>query len=572
VKDPDPMVTLSADATDELRERLWAYEDFSAAEEHPSIDVTGVFASLGFLRAELRRRRRLWLGLGALGLVIGCGVYAKFPPAYSASTTLLLTNGPGSDPTTAMLTNQTEAESEPVAAAVVKQLSLTQSPGSLQAAYTALSTTSEVLQITVNAPSSAKAVQEAQAIASQFLNFRASVLRIQEQQQKTALNQQVTQAEQNLAALAKQITAHGGTVPSSASGSTTASSAAGASTPSSSPASQVARLEAKYTDENNLLFTLKQQVTGTITQNQINVVSQIDGSQVLDPATPGKHSRLKYVGYDIVTGLFAGIVLGMAFVVVQALISDRLRRRDDIAAALGAPVRLSVGPIKASRLSLNRRAHAARERDLRRISRHLRKAVPEKGREVSALVIVPVDNAPTVAPAVVALAQSCAREGMRVIVADLTRGAPVARLLGASETGVQTIRQESTVLVTVIPDPDDLLPTGPLRPRDFVGAVGQGGAASPDGALRDAFQSADLLLTVAELDPGAGGDHLATWATDAVAIVTAGRTPGVRAYAVGEMLRLSGVHVHSSVIVGADEADDSLGLGIAAPELAAGKP
>jgi capsular polysaccharide biosynthesis protein len=572
VKDPDPMVTLSADATAELRERLWAYEDFSAAEEHPSIDVTGTFASLGFLRAALRRRRRLWLGLGVLGLIIGCGVYAKFPPAYSASTTLLLTNAPGTDPTTTILTNQSEAQSQPVAAAVVKQLGLTQSPGSLLAAYTAVSTSSEVLQITVKAPSIAMAVKEAQAIASQFLSFRTSVLRTQEQQQEAALNQQVTQAEQNLDALGKQITTLGGTIPSATTGSTTSSPSTGAGTtsPSSSAGSKVAPLEAKYTDASAALFTLKQQVAGTIAQNQVNVVNQINGSQVLDPAAPAKHSKLKYIGYDVVTGLFAGLVLGMAFVLVQALISDRLRRRDDIAAALGVPVRLSVGPIKQSRLSLSPRARAARERDLRRISLHLQKAVPERGREASALAIVPVDNALTVAPAVLALAQSCARDGTRVIVADLTPGAPAARLLGASGTGVETITQQNWVVVTVIPDPDDLAPMGPLRRGGAASAGDPASAAPPDEALRGVFQSADLLLTIAPLDPGTGGDHLATWATDAVAIITAGRTPGARAYAVGEMLRLSGVRVHSAVIVDADETDDSLGLDIAIPELAAG--
>jgi hypothetical protein len=35
--------------------------------------------------------------------------------------------------------------------------------------------------------------------------------------------------------------------------------------------------------------------------------------------------------------------IGMAIVVIRALITDHLRRRDDIAEALGAPVGLSVG-------------------------------------------------------------------------------------------------------------------------------------------------------------------------------------------------------------------------------------
>ena len=42
-------------------------------------------------------------------------------------------------------------------------------------------------------------------------------------------------------------------------------------------------------------------------------------------------------------GLIAGLVLGLGIVVIRALLSDRLYRRDDVARALGAPVKLSVG-------------------------------------------------------------------------------------------------------------------------------------------------------------------------------------------------------------------------------------
>lgn len=555
MKDHEPMVALTADAADELRERLWAYEDFGASAEHPSIDVTGAFASLGFLWAALKRRRRVWLATGLLGFVIGCGVYVSYPPAYSASTTLLLTNAVGTDPTTAILTNQAMVESEPVAVGVVKQLGLSQSPGSLLAAYSVVATTDEVLQINVKAPSSALAVQEAQAIASQFLKLRARLLRTQEQQQEDALNLRLAQEQQKLSSIATQITQLGGTVPSSSS-----SGSSSTQQGSGPPSTALGKAEAKYATESNKLNTLNQQVTGTIAEAQVNVVNQVDGSQVLDPAAPGKHSKLKYIAYDLVTALFAGLVLGMGFVLVHALISDRLRRRDDIALALGAPVKLSVGPVKTGRL-LSPRGRAARERDLERISKHLRNAIPAPGRGAAGLAIVPVDDVQAMAPAVVAVAESCAKEGTRVILADLTEGAPVARLLGVQGPGVRPLKVGDSHLITVIPEPDDVAPSGPLRQ---VGAAPL--ATPPDRALRTAYQSADLVLTVAKLDPGVGGDHLATWATDAVAVITAGRTHGSRAYAVGEMLRLSGVRVVSSIIIGADEADDSLGHETTAPE------
>jgi hypothetical protein len=71
---------------------------------------------------------------------------------------------------------------------------------------------------------------------------------------------------------------------------------------------------------------------------------------------------------------------------------------------------------------------------------------------------------------------------------------------------------------------------------------------------------ADLLLTLATLNVSLGGDHLSTWATDAVAVITAGRSSWTTISAVGEMIRLSGTRLVSAVLIGADDSDESLGV------------
>ena len=81
-------------------------------------------------------------------------------------------------------------------------------------------------------------------------------------------------------------------------------------------------------------------------------------------------------------------------------------------------------------------------------------------------------------------------------------------------------------------------------------------------ALVTACASADLLLTLATLDPALGGDHLGTWATSAVAVVTAGESSAERVHGVGEMVRLAGMRLDSVVLVGADEGDESLGVAL----------
>lgn len=554
MKEPD--LTTSVSDGDDLRDRLWAYEDFSAAQEHPAIDVTGAFASLGFLRAALRRTRRFWLSMGALGFLVGCGLYISSPPPYSASTTILLTNAPGTDPTTAMLTEQSLAASLPVATAVVKQLGLTESPSTVLAGYTATPVSDQVLQIAVSAPSGPQALERAQAIGTQFLKFRANLLTTQEQQEEAALSAQVAQSQKDLDALGTQITSLGGTIPSLAS----------ATPPATPPTGQVAKLETQYTASANRLNSLEQQVEGTNAENQVNVTSQIRGSQVLNAPTLGKHSKLKYIGFDIVAAVFGGLVLGIAIIVLRALISDRLRRRDDISLALGVPIRLSVSEVQKTRFS-GRRTRAARESNVRRIAMYLRIAVPRKERdEPRTLAVLPVDNAKTMAPVVSRMAESCAKDGMRIVVADLVKGAPLARELGdRGGAGIRPVQVDGAQVIVVVPDPDDIAPAGPLRRTDAAPL-----ALPPSGDLLTAFRSADILVTFIELDPALGSEHLATWAANGVALVTAGLTHGQKAYSVGELLRMSGVQVGSAVLVNADESDDSLGVDASLTEFMAG--
>ena len=78
-------------------------------------------------------------------------------------------------------------------------------------------------------------------------------------------------------------------------------------------------------------------------------------------------------------------------------------------------------------------------------------------------------------------------------------------------------------------------------------------------AAGSACASADLLLTLATVDPSLGAEHLATWAGRAVVLVTAGRSSWTRIHAVGEMIRLAGISLVSAVLVGADKTDESLG-------------
>jgi hypothetical protein len=166
-----------------------------------------------------------------------------------------------------------------------------------------------------------------------------------------------------------------------------------------------------------------------------------------------------------------------------------------------------------------------------------------------------VDHLQVPALSLVSLAVSCAGEGKQVVVADLCSGAPVAGLLGVKDPGVHAVSAHGTSLVVAVPERDDVVPVGPL---DRGSAQAQRSSFTEEVAA--ACASANLLLTLATLDPSLGGEHLATWATDVVVVLTAGRSSWTKIHGVGEMTRLSGTRLVSAVLVGADNTDESLGM------------
>ena len=95
---------------------------------------------------------RFWCALAVLGLVIGVGVSIKFPSAFKASTSVLITYAPDDNPTTASTDLQAIAQSRTVAEMAMRKLGLHESVYSFAAATTATVVTTRILQITVSAP------------------------------------------------------------------------------------------------------------------------------------------------------------------------------------------------------------------------------------------------------------------------------------------------------------------------------------------------------------------------------------------------------------------------------------
>lgn len=512
----------------------WSGNGFSA-QDKPS-DVTTGLVSLAFIRAAIRRGARLWCATAIAGMLAGFGLYVAFPPAYEASASVLLTLGPYENVNSAPMDNQVIAQSRAVAGLATRMLGLHQDAGSLLADYTVATGSPRVLLVTASAPSSAEAVRRANAVAAAFLRFRAAQLKAEQNIALRSADEQVSRVRQQVRSISEQISELQGRPASAA------------------QQAQLTRLQHKQGQAAATLAVLQQNASASRASSATTLA--VRGSEVLDAAAPIRHSRLKRLLPRPAVGLVLGLALGLGFVVIRALSSDKLRRRDDIASALGAPVRLSVGEVRLSRWLRRRRGLAAADRaDVRRIVAHLHAAVPASTQSPAALAVVPIGDPRVAALSLVSLALSCAQQGRNAVVADLVPGVPAARLLEAGEPGVRPVRWQDTELVVAVPDPGDVAPAGPLR-STTPGAP----EASFASAVAGACGSAGVLLTLAALDPSLGADHLPAWSAAAVVVVTAGKSSWTQIHTASQMMRLAGISPASAILVAADKHDESLGL------------
>jgi len=469
--------------------------------------------------------------LGGLA-VSGC-LFITAPPAYQAATSVLITNNPNLAPASQMQGNVALAQTPQVADSALDKLGLDESATSFADSYTVSAPTDRLLQITASASAASEAQRRANALAAAFMQYRAELLRIGQQIEVPTLNQQIAVVAQKLSVNAQQASA-ASALPKSAERDKKIS---GLLTGQRKLYAEIGGL--KYELANYPLVTL----------------SMIKGTAVLDAAAPIPPSRKHIALMTGVAGLVAGLSAGLGVVLVDAAASDRLRRRRDIARTLGAPIKLTIGKVHtASWLPGRQRLVADRAGNMPRLVAHLRSNVRNGDGSAAALAVVPVGNADVVAQAMVRLATACAREGRRVLLADLTDSARAARLLRVRGPGVHSAGADRERIVVAIPERSDRFPVGPIP-----SASQQVPGLRPSNALAAVYASADLLLTIATLDPAFGAEHLATWTADVVVVVGAGRSAAATLKSTGAMIRLAGMRCVSSVLVGADTTDESLG-------------
>lgn len=532
----------------------WPDDNAAAAGERSAAELASSLAAglatFPYLGRTIRRRARFWCILGAVGLAAGVGLHYVKPPPFKAVTSVEITDGPASNPIDAITTQVALVQSRAVAKQAEHDLGLTENVSKFLASYTAASVTDRIISITASAPSRTEALNRANKLAEVYLQFQASQLRLQQQGVSQQLNRQI-------AALYQQIGADKSAIAKARSPLATSSQKA-----------SLGQLTGQEKRDATNLNGLDKALQDYELSNQVANAQIVSGSAVLDSAALLPPSKVKSPAVYAVGGLAAGLVAGIGIVIIGALVTDRLRRRDDIARALAAPVQLSVGRVRARRHS-RRGLAVIRDRHLQRVVAYLDGLLPERAsRRAPALVVIPLDAPRTGARAVAALALARAQRDQKVVVADLADGAPAARLLGVRDHGTHEVDIAGQKLTVIVPA--GLAPAGPVsKPGPAEHQTRP--AADPDIAA--AYSDADLLLTLAVADPAVGADYLRSWGTGSVVLVTAGQNSASKLHATAEMIRLAGLRIVSAVLLGTDRTDDSIGAWVpAGPDTDGGYP
>ena len=484
----------------------------------PPVVLVGRLVSLRFVLGAVRRRRKVWLSLAAVGLVVGLGYHVVVPRSYSAHATLYLAQAPGTDPATGIANDIALLQTPEVAhraAELLGEPSL--SPSALLGKAPGIAESDNVLILNVAGPSKVEAERRANALAKAFLGFRSEILQQQTASSDKALENQISGLEEQISQLNASINGAG----------------------SSSQGNQLSTLVGEQSSDTSELASLEQ----TVQQNQIASIGVTKGSTVVTPGTLVPASSAKLFGLDALAGLIGGLLIGVVFVAVQAVLSDRLRRRDEVASLLGAGVELSLNRVRVPKRHPERwigQLALEPQGEVSRFAGYLRRrGVRQGGRKT--LLLVAMDDLAVSAAALAILGKRLADEGESVLMADLTDEGLLARSIEDLCFDRSSMADRSGGSLQVFtPSPDDM--------NDVVEPPW---VATTDGV--------NVVLVLTRIDPAKGAWHL-HWAKQAVVSVTAGRSSAQRVSSTAALLRAAGVTIRSGVLVGADPEDESIGL------------
>lgn len=539
--------------------------------EDPTVSSRPFLVSLHFLRAALIRRWRLCVSLGCTGMLVALAWTLLIPPPSEGTASLYLAHESDTDPAAAMATDVALIHTRSVAQSVIDDLGLDMTVEAFQSSLSASSVTSKVLTVTVTAPDDAAATARTESLTRNFLDFRSQQIRSQSE----ALIDSYRQRISDLRDKARTLTTENG---SSADDGPPSDEIGEGDDSSAAPGSFNGR--SQVSDE---IDDLTQSIaTISLEADSVSRASHVVDSTSIEPRSPLRRSVLAAL-----SGLIAGLGMGVGYVLFMALTSDRVRRRGEVALALGAPVRFGIGRVRRRRWwTLWRpRRGLVQERDLEILVNGLGEALGSCTGQPARLIVAALGPVEAAEQAAATFGLRLAQRGTDVVVVDLTESGRMSEDLAMIEGVDQLTTTPIDGSSAEVREPDEQSPetqgladtsTATIVRPAKVPSLARGPervAADPndeskDASLRRRWNTAEVALIVTEVDPDVGGEHLRTWADDVVLLITAGHSNAERLHTTADLLRAARLNLRFVIMSNTDRTDDSFGTRDSADELA----
>jgi len=496
------------------------------------------------------------------------------PGSVTASATLLMIH-PTSDES-AMTTDLNLLQTRTVASRVLSELDLRESPEALLSTVTVTPVNAQILSLTMSGPDQTSAVARATSLIHHFLEFRAEELRRVSNGLIKGYESQIADRQAQVNAFTREYDR--------------------LSTDTNADAIRGSDILAARA-------TLGTQITvlqSSIEEVSLKTSAAITATHVIDAPRARPPGLKRQLVLYAASGALLGAAIAIGVIFFRALTSDGLRQRREVATALGVPVRVGVGPIPSqgflgrteaavfSRVR-RRRQHAPsgagpvksvpvarvgwrarrRRRNLEALVQGLESALPPRltnatrsgsnpvahrrpsnRSATTTLGIVAVDRAETAAVVLREAGDRLAKRGARVLVVDLSSAGALAAGAGLSEPTNADWAEPRIYR----PEGDPALCYGPRRSRrnheQETGRLGE---------LDAAWDEADVVLVLVEVDPGINLDIVRTWVNRVVPLVTAGRANGELLSTIAGIVADAGLEMPFALLEGADRSDRTLG-------------
>src|SRR5205085_4207463 len=181
--------------------------------------------------------------------------------------------------------------------------------------YRVAKVSDDLLQFTAFGSSDRAAIRWADALGAALLNFRADELARQAEAATRALEERAASLRTELETIARGIT--------------DASGVAGPTTPAPAAGTALSDLLTRSAAAHQRLAGIQSQLD----DRTLGLQAVVDNSHVLDPATSNPLPGRKALVTNLLSGIIAGVALGMGIVIVQEVFRDRVRKRSDVMAA-----------------------------------------------------------------------------------------------------------------------------------------------------------------------------------------------------------------------------------------------